>query len=418
MKRSASMEDSKLFLFDIASGTRKTWQDLIEDLQSLDRLPVHCYEKEIYRVFLYVIASLLTDSTITVLDSDFSREELAHLGIAKSELKQTVPVRINNISGPEGLIARVGRAQNWRLSLFTSGTTGVPKMITHNFENMTRSVRINSSKENDVWGFAYNPTHIAGLQVFFQALLNQNSLVNIFLQDKEQIFDLIEQEGITNISATPTYYRLLLPTSRTFPDVKRITLGGEKFDPRLADRLNQIFPNAKILNVYASTEAGTVLAAQGDSFTVKPKDRHKIKIVENELWVHKSLLGENELLTSDNEWYHTGDMVEIQEKDPLTFRFVSRKNETINVGGYNVNPLEVEEIINSHPKVKTSTVYAKESSLVGNLLMCDVEAVDDSLTEMEITRFLNGKVQPFKIPRIINVVSKIEVTRTGKIKRW
>ena len=45
------------------------------------------------------------------------------------------------------------------------------------------------------------------------------------------------------------------------------------------------------------------------------------------------------------EWYNTGDMIEVISENPLKFRFASRKNDIINVGGYNVNPLEVEEII-------------------------------------------------------------------------
>jgi len=412
------MENSKLFLFDIAAGTRKTYRNLIEDLSALSAMPLYCYENETYQVFLYIIASLMTDRKITVLDSDFSNQELTNLGINEDALKKITPVRIDTIPNEEALINRLSGVRNWRLSLYTSGTTGIPKMITHNYENITRSVRIDESKANDVWGFAYNPTHIAGIQVFFQALLNKNSIINIFLQSKDQILDIIEQENISNISATPTFFRMLFPTFKKFAKVKRITLGGEKFDSKLAERLQQIFPNAKVLNVYASTEAGTVLAASGDSFTVKEADRDKIRVVENELWVHKSLLGDNQSLTSHSDWYQTGDMVEIQTNDPLRFRFVSRKNEMINVGGYKVNPLEVEEVINSHPKVKNSTVYAKESSLIGNLLMCDIEAIDDSLTEAEMTKFLSSKLQQFKIPRIINIVSKIEVTRTGKIKRW
>lgn len=412
------MANSKLFLFDVVSGTTKTYQGLISDLLALTVLPLYCYEKETYRVFLLIIASLLADRRITVLDSDFSKEELANLGVTEQQLKETVPVEFNKIINENELISRLGQVKNWRLSLFTSGTTGIPKMITHDYQNITRSVRLDHSKQNDVWGFAYNPTHIAGLQVFFQAVLNKNTIINIFVQDKEQILDLVEKQNITNISATPTFFRLLFPVSKAFPKVHRITLGGEKFSPKLAAKLKQVFPNARVLNVYASTEAGTVLASDGDLFTAKAADRNKIKIVENELWIHRSLLGANQLLTDEDDWYRTGDIVEILNDQPLTFRFVHRKNELINVGGYNVNPVEIEELINSHPKVRSSTVYAKESSLIGNLLMCDIEANDDSLTEAEVTNFLNGKVQPFKIPRIINVVAKIDLTRTGKIKRW
>lgn len=411
------MENNKLFLYDNNTGLRKSYAELIEDLHALNEIPVFLYEKNVYQFFLYIIASLLADVPVTVLDYDFSREEIEHLGIEEEQLQECRRVKLSGVEETEDIFRQNDKVKNWQVSLFTSGTTGTPKRITHSYLNITRSVRVDEFRKNDLWGLAYNPTHIAGLQVFFQAFLNGNSIVNIFLQDADTIRELIEQEGITHISATPTYFRLLLPASKSYPGVRRITMGGEKFDSQLAEKLQPIFPNAKILNVYASTEAGTVLASNGDYFTVKEKDKDKIKIVGNELWVHRRLLGEADLFTSGKDWYPTGDIVEIISEKPLSFRFVSRKNEMINVGGYKVNPHEVEEAINSHPLVKNCRVYGKKSSLVGNLLLCDVEAVDDSLNEVEITKYLQNKLQPFKIPRIINLVKKIETTRTGKIKR-
>ena len=97
------------------------------------------------------------------------------------------------------------------ITIFTSGTTGQPKKVLHNIMTLTRSVRTGDKYKNQVWAYAYNPTHMAGLQVFFQAFENQNTLINVFNQSREYVYQQIKAMNITHMSATPTFYRLLLP---------------------------------------------------------------------------------------------------------------------------------------------------------------------------------------------------------------
>jgi acyl-coenzyme A synthetase/AMP-(fatty) acid ligase len=78
----------------------------------------------------------------------------------------------------------------------------------------------------------YNPTHMAGIQVFFEALLNPNTMVRLFGLAKDDVFRAITKYNITHISATPTFYRLLLLANKVFMNVNRITSGGEKFDTK------------------------------------------------------------------------------------------------------------------------------------------------------------------------------------------
>jgi acyl-CoA synthetase (AMP-forming)/AMP-acid ligase II len=116
-------------------------------------------------------------------------------------------------------------------------------------------------------------------------------------------------------------------------------------------------------------------------------------------------------------WYQTGDLIEIISKKPNTFRFVSRKNEMINTGGYKVNPLEVEDVIRLCEGVTDVLVFAKKNSLLGNLVICEVVRHNELLTEKQIRFFLQDKLQEFKIPRIIKFVESLKITRTGKIIR-
>ena len=116
------------------------------------------------------------------------------------------------------------------ITIFTSGTTGQPKRVTHSVATLARNVRKGAQYKEHVWAYAYNPTHMAGTQVFFQALMNQSTMVNVFGKQRDVVYQQIERYGITHISATPTFYRMLMPFEKAYSSVKRVTLGGEKSD--------------------------------------------------------------------------------------------------------------------------------------------------------------------------------------------
>jgi acyl-coenzyme A synthetase/AMP-(fatty) acid ligase len=408
-----------IFLKDIDNEKLVTWDYLIDDINNTSIYNPYCKSADYYTVFKHIILSFLIDEEIILLDSDFTESELINL-TGRSEYtefsKPFEKCKISNLSNQRELIEKLSNSsKNWKITLFTSGTTGIPKKVSHDFKSITRFVKVSERNEKSIWGFAYNPTHMAGIQVFFQALLNGNSIIRLFGLDTKDIYTEITNNGITHISATPTFYRLLLPYDELFPSVERITSGGEKFNKKTFIQLNEIFPNAKITNVYASTEAGTLFASQNDIFSVRPEYEHLIHIENNELLIHRSLMGSPE--TNFDEWYNTGDVIEIISKKPLKFRFVNRKSEMINVGGYKVNPLEVEEAILALTGIKNVRVYSKPNSVLGNIICCEVVTNSNQITESSIRTFLQSKIQEFKIPRIIRFVDELSTTRTGKLKR-
>jgi len=408
-----------VFLKDIDNVNIVTWDYLIDDINNTSIYNPYCKSSDYYTVFKHIILSLLIDEEIILLDSDFTESELINLTGCSDYTKFNKPIeksKASNLSNQRELLEKLSNfSKNWKITLFTSGTTGIPKKVSHDFKSITRFVKISERNKKSIWGFAYNPTHMAGIQVFFQALLNGNSIVRLFGLHTKDIYTEITNNGITHISATPTFYRLLLPCNETFPSVERITSGGEKFNEKTFKQLNEIFPNAKITNVYASTEAGTLFASQNDIFSVRPEYEHLIHIENNELLVHSSLMGSTE--TKVDEWYNTGDVIEIVSKKPLKFRFVNRKSEMINVGGYKVNPLEVEEAILALTDIKNVRVYSKSNSVLGNIICCEVVTNSNQITESSIRTFLQSRIQEFKIPRIIRFVDELSTTRTGKLKR-
>ena len=99
------------------------------------------------------------------------------------------------------------------ITIFTSGTTGQPKKVVHSIATLTRAVRIGDRYKGQVWAYAYNPTHMAGLQVFFQAFENQNTLVNVFNMSREYVYEQIREKGrlpisLPHLHSTVCFFRL------------------------------------------------------------------------------------------------------------------------------------------------------------------------------------------------------------------
>ncbi|MBB6454548.1 acyl-coenzyme A synthetase/AMP-(fatty) acid ligase [Salirhabdus euzebyi] len=410
---------NKIFL--VYKQMEVTYENLINDINAKETYQHYIFvnDNNPYSIFLSIIHSLLYKYPIEILDGDFSDIELEEIGVNKTALSDSKSIeRLLTINDFNVLLDKISENEDWSLSLYTSGTTGRPKKVTHTFQSLTRNVKTGDKFSDNIWAFAYNPTHIAGLQVFFQSLMNQNTIVYAFNDQLTNLSNLIEEYNITNISATSTYYRNVLPylKDREYDSIKRITFGGEKYDPSIEDKLKTIFPNVKIRNIYASTEAGSLFVAKGEKFIVPHTIKGLVKINENnELLIHQSLLGKSNSFTFEGNWFNTGDLVEFI--DNIHFKFISRNSDMINVGGYKVNPLEVENTLINVEGVIDLVVKSKKNKVTGEILVADV-VKGDNYNDMELKKSIKQygakHLQEWKIPRIIKFVNEIPKSRTGK----
>lgn len=401
-------------LFFVNDDLHKTYDELFDDVKGIKRTSNVVNHSNPYELFKYLLCNLVHGISTILIDSDFSDQEISRLRIINEE----IDIKSNDFISLDRAID--SNAYKWRLSLFTSGTTGKPKKIEHTFDSLTRAVRKSENRKNNCWAFAYNPTHFAGLQVFFQAFLNKNKMVYIFDKPFNKIEDILIDENITNISATPTFYKNLIPfLHKKNTNIKRVTMGGEKIDKSSVEKMKKIFPDARFTNIYASTEAGNLFASNGNIFTIPENIIDKVRFSEkNELLLHESLLGKSDDLKIDNSWYYTGDIVDVLDEKSFCFR--SRQTEVVNIAGYNVNIVEVEDVINSMDDIQNCRVFTIHNSVTGNILSAEVVVLNEEKKgsiEKEIKAFLKDKIQYWKIPRIITVVEKIKRTRTGKKER-
>ncbi len=401
--------------FLITTDKDYSYKDVVDAVNSAISYCPLFKADNLFDFFTNFVLALVSNKPLVLIDSDINQNELSDVN--KDEVNKQLPVSHPFFSGIEEIIGALLSSKS-EITIFTSGTTGQPKKVIHTVNSLARAVRRGDKYKTQVWGYAYNPTHMAGLQVFFQAFANTSSLVNIFAKSREEVYKAIEKNNITHLSATPTFYRLLLPFEKAYPTVIRASLGGEKSESHLYEEIKRIFPNARINNIYASTEAGSLFAAKGDCFQIPDNTRDKFLVKENELLIHKSLLGQSESFSFEGDYYRSGDLIEWVDQEQGLFRFKSRKNELINVGGYKVNPGEVETVINSIDGVQQTVVYGKVNSVLGNVLCADIVIEEGcDIKESDIRKILSEQLQDFKVPRRIKFKDQLELTRTGKLKR-
>lgn len=307
---------------------------------------------------------------------------------------------------------------NREVLLTTSGTTGDPKITRHSIEELISRIAIDPLKRSGAsWMLAYHPASFAGLQVILTALLNRAVIIVPDRMDLQGLVSSYITHRPTHISGTPTFWRGLLQTSlspESTEHLQQITLGGELTDQTLLDRLRTHFTNARIVHIYATTELGVIFSVNDEraGFPIDWLDSgvngFGLRQRNGQLEVKRS--------PSSNNWIQTGDLIEAVG-DRIHFR--GRSDGVINVGGAKANPEEIEEALLSHPEIAEVHVYGRPNTVIGMLVSADVVLRPDSTTDQDklrvnIHQFAAEHLAAHKIPRMIQFVSEIQISPTGK----
>jgi acyl-CoA synthetase (AMP-forming)/AMP-acid ligase II len=319
-----------------------------------------------------------------------------------------------------------------KLVLATSGTTGKPKLVVHTLASLTATTKTYSSGAlRHRWGLLYDPARFAGLQVVLQALLGGATMVVPENKNIDQAVDFMIVQGVTALSATPSYWRqLLMARSVGRLKLKQITLGGEIADARILRALHSLFPSCRIVHIYASTETGVGFSVRDGKpgFPLSYLDDSVLDGVRLRITKHGRLLmmkarPEHRAETAasvrrlEEGFVDTGDLVEVRGDRVY---FLGRASGLINVGGNKVYPETIEAVICSHPGVVGARVFAKPSSILGNLVAADVQLenpFERDLIVGQLNELCREKLSRFQWPAVLNVVKQLEISESGKISR-
>jgi acyl-CoA synthetase (AMP-forming)/AMP-acid ligase II len=194
----------------------------------------------------------------------------------------------------------------------------------------------------------------------------------------------------------------------------------------LLDGLKKVFPRARVVHLYATSELGRCYSVK-DGIAGFPaaylhgqtEDGVWLKLKDGELHVRSAnamLAASLPPANDDDEsgWFATGDLVE-QVGDRCYF--VGRRSELINVGGNKVHPLRVEQLVQEVEGVADARVFGKASSLVGQIVACEFVVEPGFSAESVKEAIMNAareRLAPHERPRFVEVTGRIELSEAGK----
>ena len=344
------------------------------------------------------------------------------------------------------------------LMYFTSGTSGEPKMVAHNYlyplGHITTGVFWHNLHENSihltvadtgwgkaVWGKLYGQW-FAGAAVF------------VFNHDKftaEKILKKIEKYRITSFCAPPTVYRFMIHEDLSTYDLSSLeycTTAGEALNPSVYEKFYKI-TGVKLMEGFGQTETtmtlGTMPWHQPKPGSMgKPNAQYDIDLIRSDgsscedgekgeiivrIDKHRPIGLFNEYYRDEeltnkvccDGIYHTGD-VAWRDEDGY-FWFVGRTDDVIKSSGYRIGPFEVESALMTHPAVIECAITGVPDDLRGMVVKATVvlhkdwkDKAGDELVKT-LQEHVKHETAPYKYPRIIEFVNELPKTISGKIRR-
>lgn len=334
--------------------------------------------------------------------------------------------------------------------MYTSGTTGRPKgaVLTHlNLLMSTMAfMRTTRSLGNGGTSLCAAPIfHIAGLAKVVPALTLGQTVVLTSSRtfDPAGVLDLLESERVTDMFLVPTQWQAMCD----LPDIaerslhlRAVTWGASPALPSTMEAMARSFPDVPFTAVFGQTEMSPVTCVlDGEDATRKfgsvglPVPAVNIRVVDEEMRdVENGQVGEivyrgpsmmarywnNPDATAEamrGGWFHSGDLV---RRDDEGFVFVvDRKKDMIISGGENIYSTEIEDVIDTHPKVReVAVIGVPHPRWVETPLAVIVPSdPDDPPTEDDVETWCRARLASYKKPSAIRIVDALPRNVNGKV---
>ncbi|WP_430787765.1 fatty acid--CoA ligase family protein [Virgibacillus flavescens] len=331
--------------------------------------------------------------------------------------------------------------------LYTSGTTGNPKgaMLTHKnlFSNAKDVADYLTISSDDRVIAALPMFHVFCLTVALNApLMNGGTILIVPSFSPQEVFRIAKEEIATVFAGVPTMYNYLLQSMNGYEDcfstIRLCISGGASMPVALLKQFEQSF-QVSISEGYGLSEASPVACFNPLDRPRKPGSiGTSISNVENKIvdeFGEEVPVGEvGELIVRGpnimkgyykmpeetshalkDSWLYTGDMARMDDEG--YFYIVDRKKDMIIVGGFNVYPREVEEVLYTHPSISEAAVVGTPDSNTGEAIISFVVSKDPSLKEDILIEFCKSHLAKYKVPKSIEFLDELPKNTTGKILR-
>lgn len=329
--------------------------------------------------------------------------------------------------------------------VYTSGTTGSPKAVMLTHRNLlfiaNNNVKLRRMVPTDVVYGVLPLSHVYGLSSVLGAVLSSGAALHLVPRyQPEHLARELAEEGITILHGAPAMYAKLLEwaesrgTPLRAPCLRVAQSGGAP----LTMPLKQAFEKAlgvTLQNGYGMTEAAPSICQtrldtpRTDCSVGLPIPGIEIKLHAaeddpagvGELWVRGPNVMKGyyhapeltaEAITEDG-WLRTGDLARQEADGALVI--VGRSKELIIRSGFNVYPVEVEQVLNAFPNVVQSAVVGR--TVAGNEeVVAFIEPRPESGIDLkELDAYLRNNLSPYKIPSEIVLLDHLPAAATGKV---
>ncbi|TYR78977.1 fatty acid--CoA ligase family protein [Priestia megaterium] len=331
--------------------------------------------------------------------------------------------------------------------LYTSGTTGKPKgaMLTHHnvYRNAKDVADYLTINDQDRVIAALPMFHVFCLTVALNApLMNGGTVLILPKFSPTAVFALAEEKKATIFAGVPTMYNFLLQydkgTKEQISTLRLCISGGSSMPVALLKGFEEKF-NVVVAEGYGLSEASPVTCFNPIDRERKPGSigtsimNVQNKVV-NELGEEVPIGQVGELIVKGpnvmkgyyksqedtdyairDGWLYTGDLARMDEEG--YFYIVDRKKDMILVGGYNVYPREIEEVLYAHPAIIEVAVIGVPDPAFGEAVQCYVVCKDSSITEDDLINYCREHLAKYKIPSEIEFLDELPKNATGKILR-
>ncbi len=330
------------------------------------------------------------------------------------------------------------------LILFTSGSTGKPKAVILSFKNLIKSAEIGNqifkNEEKDIWLAALPFYHIGGFSIITRTFLYGLTLVIPESISTAGIIKSLKEYNPTLTSFVTTQLKRMLDNNiKPNPGLKHILLGGGFIEPTLVQQALNAGWN--VSTSYGSTETSSfVTALTKGNFVLRPGSAG-IALFPNKILImdeHKNILPSNTsgevVIESDavaagyfnnseetskkfsGNIFYSGDFGYLDDSGFLYIQ--ARRSDLIISGGENINPLEVERTLLTHPDIIEACVLGLEDKDWGHSVTAVLITRNNTqLTIEEVKSFLKDKLPSYKYPQKLFILNELPKTSLGKVQK-
>lgn len=342
------------------------------------------------------------------------------------------------------------------LAYFSSGTTGYPKLIHHDMTYPLGHILTARYWQNNTdGGLHYTVADTGWAKVVWGKIYGQwlcGSAVFVYDYEKfnaASMAAMAARYGVTTFCAPPTVYRFLIKEDLSrydFSGLKYCVVAGEPLNPEVYERFLE-YTGIRLMEAYGQTELVVTIATwpwmePKPGSMGKPCPLYDIVLLhadgrlcdageEGEIVIRTGSgrplgLFNGYFRDSDKTaevwhdgYYHTGDMAWCDEDG--YFWFVGRADDVIKSSGYRIGPFEVESALIEHPAVLECAITGVPDPDRGQVVKATVVPARgfeaSEALKKELQEHVKSVTAPYKYPRIIEFVSELPKTISGKIRR-